>query len=126
MAGSVDRIKTRGHGCWGRDLAADDDAHLAQLGARCSAGYRTLLPLRDVGPSAPLDASVPENSCVRFFVVGRSVRASLERGDGTVATTSAGPSDAVLPEQGPYCSAKGERLRLRTAGEARALVLISP
>ena len=93
---------------------------------RCAKGFRPLVPSTALNSATPLDVVLPPNTCARIIVEGDKPVARLERPDGSVFARSEGEADAVLPEGGPFCTAKGETWKLVVAGEAQAAVFASP
>lgn len=113
-------------GCWSNTPWTEPKQRLEALGVRCAKGFRPLLPSTFVKAGTALDFTLPPNTCARVVFVGDKPVARLERPDGSVFARGAGDADVVLPETGPFCTAKGETVKLHVSAEGQAAVFASP
>lgn len=113
-------------GCWSNTPWTEPKARLEALAVRCAKGFPPLVPSTTVKAGGSLDVVLPPNTCARVVIVGAKPKASLERTDGIVFARAEGEADAVLPEAGPFCTGKGETVKLHLATEGQAAVFASP
>lgn len=119
-------LTRRPSGCWSNLAGVEPKERLAALALRCARDFRVLLPSVALKAGASLEIVLPANTCARAIVVGDQASARLDRADGTTFARAQGQADAVLPERGPFCTARGETVKLVLAGEAQAAVYASP
>jgi hypothetical protein len=107
------------------------------LAADCADGFRAVAPPKAVAAHGVGTFELPAGACARVLVVGQALQETSLRqpappgvasAEPHVLARSGGPTDAVLPAYGPFCTAKPTRYEVenRSANEATFVVFATP